>query len=183
MNHRRHVAGDHHADDCIRISRENLGRAKKIILPDFRFSRLPSRMCFERFTRNDRRRTRPTFAGSIDFRSGRKKFLINVRFIFFFGLLPSQTQLTGLDSPPGTNSLLEKLIFCGFGLACCLFHDRPNTGRRKIEKRVNARVYFVSVSYTIFELHNSPYVFGSHRAFCFRVFFALVLSEKFFWDF
>lgn len=66
-------------DDCIGISWQ-VKMSKK--LPDFRFSRLLSRICFERLTRNERRKTRPTLAGSIDFLSfDRKKFFISVRFI------------------------------------------------------------------------------------------------------
>ena len=128
-------------------------------LPDFRFSRLLSRICLERLTRNERRKTRPTFAGSIDFRSfDRKKFFISVRFIiellfdYRFGFLHARAFLKSVASS-------------------CLFHVRPQTGLK-----------IFTFSCLLFFLHNfkiytAPYV--SPWSLC-RCLFAIRLAFRIF---
>lgn len=100
LNHRRHVVGDHHADDCIGVSRENLGHAKKIV-----FTRFPLfTVAVENVLRAFHAERSPK--DTTDFRRLhrfpiRQEKVFDQRQVHFFGLLPSQTQLTELDSSLG----------------------------------------------------------------------------------
>lgn len=123
----------------------------KIILPDFRFSRWPSSTCFGRFMRNDRRRTRPTFPGSIDFLSDRKKFFISVKFIFYKHIGP-------INFHDYSSLQLSR--------ACCLLHARPSTGLKKLY----FRVYCFSLCFLHnFKITTAPYVSPLYCDFCHSV--------------
>jgi hypothetical protein len=138
--------------DCI-------SRDSEIHLPDFRLSRLLSRICFERFTRNDRRRTRPTLPmGSIGFLSDRKKFFISVKFI-----------LQSID----LSQKSAKLFFFSFNFSnvfffyrernvCCLFHDRPQTGLNGMYRRVDCFCFLHNFRKNI-QKTTAPYVSGPIR--------------------
>lgn len=183
------VVGDHE-DDCIGISRE-----KPRTREENRFTRFPLfAVAVENVFRTLHAKRSPK--DSTDFRRLyrfpiRQEKVLDQRQVHFWG---------SSEAAPFTHSInwigffhrelmrYRKFIFCGFWLACCLFHDRPHTGRHRRNREENLYIRSCLFCFCFlhnFELHNSPYVFGSHRAFCFRVFFATVLSEMFHenWDF